>query len=168
MKNYQISIFILITVLLFACTQNSKQIETNKLSGLWSLYIMEQQDSVTGKWHEWRKEMQGYILYDDKNNMALHLTTKGYQNTGIQFPNFTDTISTEALKHLTGSYVYLAKYTIFEEDSIVEHARISHSNPGEWNDIVKRRFSFVGDTLILRPVEKQKSGLRLKWLKQSK
>jgi len=129
---------------------------------------MEQQDSITGGWHEWRNGMQGYILYDDNNHMSLHLTTKGYQNTNLEFPNFTDTVSIDALKHLTKSYVYFAKYTVFEEDSIVEHARISHSNPGEWNDIVKRRFSFVGDTLILRPVEKQKSGLRLKWLKKNK
>ncbi len=168
MRIYRISIFILMTVLLFACNTKIKQLETNKLSGLWSLYIMEQQDSITGGWHEWRNGMQGYILYDDNNHMSLHLTTKGYQNTNLEFPNFTDTVSIDALKHLTKSYVYFAKYTVFEEDSIVEHARISHSNPGEWNDIVKRRFSFVGDTLILRPVEKQKSGLRLKWLKQNK
>ena len=168
MRIYRISIFILMTVLLFACNTKTKQLETNKLSGLWSLYIMEQQDSITGEWREWRNGMQGYILYDDNNHMSLHLTTKGYQNTNLEFPNFTDTVSIDALKHLTKSYVYFAKYTVFEEDSIVEHARISHSNPGEWNDIVKRRFSFVGDTLILRPVEKQKSGLRLKWLKKNK
>jgi hypothetical protein len=127
---------------------------------------MEQQDSITGKWQEWREGLQGYILYDDTNNMSVHLTTKGYQNTDLKFPNFIDTISVDALKHLTGSYVYFAKYTIFEEDSIVQHARISHSNPGDWNKVVQRRFLFKGDTLILRPVEKSNSRLRLKWLKQ--
>jgi len=166
MKNYRILIFVLMTVLLFACNTKSKQIETNKFTGLWSLYIMEQQDSITGKWHEWRKGMQGYILYDDIDNMSVHLTFKGYQNTDIRFPNFIDTISLDALKHLTKSYVYFAKYTVFEEDSIVQHARFSHSNPGDWNKVVKRRFSFKGDTLILRPVEKSNSRLRLKWIKQ--
>ncbi len=159
-------IVISIAVLLFACNSKSKQIETNKFTGLWSLYIMEQQDSITGKWQEWREGLQGYILYDDTNNMSVHLTTKGYQNTDLRFPNFIDTISVDALKHLTGSYVYFAKYTIFEEDSIVQHARISHSNPGDWNKVVQRRFLFKGDTLILRPVEKSNSRLRLKWLKQ--
>ena len=126
---------------------------------------MEQQDSTTGKWNEWRDGMQGYILYDDTENMSLHLTTKGYENTNLVFPNFSDTISDQALKHLTGSYVYFAKYKINQKESIVEHSRISHSNPGMWNQVVQRRFSFSGDTLILQPVEKTLSGLRLKWLK---
>ena len=165
MKNYQISLFLLIAVLLFGCNQETKQKETNKFSGLWSLYIMEQQDSITGGWSEWRNGMQGYILYDDRNNMSVHLTTKGYQNTNIQFPNFVDTVSTEALKHLTNSYVYFAKYTVFEEDKTIEHARISHSNPGQWNQIVRRRYTFSGDTLTLEPIEEQNAGLRLKWIK---
>jgi len=166
MKNNRLTIFLLITVLLLSCEQKSKQLKINKFTGLWSLYIMEQQDSITGKWQEWREGLQGYILYDDTNNMSVHLTTKGYQNTDLRFPNFIDTISVDALKHLTGSYVYFAKYTIFEEDSIIQHARISHSNPGDWNKVVQRRFSFIGDTLILRPVEKSNSRLRLKWVKQ--
>lgn len=128
---------------------------------------MEQLDSTTGKWSEWRKGMQGYILYDDKNNMAVHLTTLGYEETDLRFPNFTDTISQEALKYLTNSYVYFAKYTVDEEQSVVEHARISHSNPGMWNEIVKRKYTFKGDTLILQPVEKATAGLRLKWIRES-
>ncbi len=164
MKNYQ---FLILSMLfLFACNQKTKPIKNNKFKGLWSLYIMEQQDSITGKWQEWREGLQGYILYDDMNNMSVHLTTKGYQNTDLRFPNFIDTIPVDALKHLTGSYVYFAKYTVFEKDSIAQHARISHSNPGDWNKVVQRRFSFIGDTLILRPVEKSNSRLRLKWVKQ--
>jgi hypothetical protein len=110
--------------------------------------------------------MQGYILYDTKNTMSIHLTTKGYEDTDLRFPNFVDTISNVALKHLTNSYVYFAKYTVDEKQHIVEHARISHSNPGMWNEVVKRRFTFSGDTLILQPVEQEISGLRLKWIKE--
>ena len=117
----------------------------------------------TGEWNEWRDGMQGYVLYDGVENMALHLTTKGYQDTDLQFPNFNDTIPLEALKHLTGSYVYLAKYKI--EEDIVQHSRVSHSNPAEWNDVVRRRFSFSGDTLVLRPTEETNAGLRLKWVR---
>ena len=165
MKNYLI-LFIII-ILFLACTQETKQKETNQFSGLWSLSIMEQQDSTTGNWGEWRNGMQGYILYDDKNNMSVHLTTVGYEKIDLRFPNFTDTISNEALKHLTNSYVYFAKYTIDEENHVVEHARISHSNPGLWNEIVRRKYTFKGDTLILQPLEKETSGLRLKWIKES-
>jgi hypothetical protein len=128
---------------------------------------MEQLDSTTGNWSEWRNGMQGYILYDDKNNMAVHLTTVGYEETDLRFPNFTDTISQEALKYLTNSYVYFAKYTVDEEQSVVEHARISHSNPGMWNEIVRRKYTFKGDTLILQPLDKTTAGLRLKWIRES-
>jgi len=156
---------LLIAVVLFSCKQETKLKETNKFSGLWSLHIMEQQDSITGKWNEWRNGMQGYILYDDRDNMAIHLMVKGYENVTIQFPNFVDTVSIEALKHLTQSYVYFAKYTVFKDENTVEHARISHSNPGQWNQVVRRKYTFSGDTLTLEPIEEQYAGLRLKWIK---
>jgi hypothetical protein len=109
--------------------------------------------------------MQGYLLYDDKENMALHLMTKDYQKFDLVFPNFTADIPEKALKHLTNSYVYFAKYSVDSENSIVEHKRISHTNPNEWGKVVQRRFSFSGDTLILAPVEESNSSLRLKWLR---
>jgi len=158
---------LLIAVSLIGCNQKYTSSETRQFSGLWSLFIMEQQDTVSGEWSEWRNGMQGYILYDDKGNMSVHLTTKGYEKTDLQFPNFIDSISNEALKHLTNSYVYFAKYTIDEKQSVVEHARISHSNPGMWNEVVRRRFTFSGDTLTLQPLEKETAGLRLKWIKQA-
>lgn len=165
MKYSNILIFFLLT-LLQACDQSSQPIEPNEFSGLWSLYIMEQMDPETGDWSEWRNGMQGYILYDEKDNMALHLTTAGYENTDLRFPNFIDTIPLEALRHLTNSYVYFAKYKVDRDKQVVEHARISHSNPGEWNKVVRRRFTFQGDTLILQPEEESNSGLRLKWIRQ--
>ena len=135
-----------------------KEKETNEFSGLWSLYVMEQKDSITGEWNEWRNGMQGYLLYDDKDHMAVHLTTKGYEDTALRFPNFTDTLSNEALKYLTNSYVYFAKYSVDKEMGAVKHARISHSNPGEWNEVVERKFTFTGDTLLFEPLEERNSG----------
>jgi len=167
MKNIQISLFLLTVILSLGCTQETKLKKTNKFSGLWSLHVMEQLNPETGKWSEWRNGMQGYILYDNKNNMSVHLTTEGYEATDLRFPNFVDTISNEALKHLTNSYVYFAKYTVDEEESVVEHARISHSNPGQWDEVVKRRYTFSGDTLTLQPLEEETSNLRLKWIKES-
>lgn len=167
MKINKILILLFIASLSFGCEQETEQKETNKFSGLWSLYILEELNSETGVWSEWRDGMQGYILYDDKNNMSVHLTTNGYEDTDLRFPIFTDTISIEALKHLTNSYTYFAKYKVDEKQNIVEHARISHSNPGLWNEIVRRRFTFSGDTLILQPLEEKDAGLRLKWIKES-
>lgn len=149
----------------FSCQKNNIVKEENPFHGMWTLALMEQFNQETGIWQEWRNGMQGYILYDGNNNMSVHLTTKGYEKTDIRFPNFTDTISEPALKHLTNSYVYVAKYKVDKENTIVEHARISHSNPGEWNKIVKRKYTFKGDTLILQPVEKSNSNLRLIWVK---
>lgn len=155
-------------ILLIGCDQKKKSSKTNPFSGLWKLHIMEQKDSVTGAWSEWREGMQGYILYDSKDNMSVHLTTAGYQDTDLRFPNFVDSIPNEALRHLTNSYVYFAKFTVDEDRGIVKHARISHSNPGEWNEVVQRRYTFSGDTLILQPLEDANSGLRLKWVKTTK
>lgn len=152
--------------ILTSCIQKQENQIKNPLSGLWSLHIMEQRDSVSGQWHEWRDGMQGYLLYGEQGYMSLHLMEKGYEKTELRFPNFSDTISTEALKHLTGSYVYFAKYSIDEVNGIVEHARISHSNPGDWNKVVRRKFSFNGDTLVLQPAEQQLANLRLKWVRK--
>ena len=161
------TLLIALTLIFWACDQQPKPSAKHGFAGLWKLHVMEQQDRVTGTWKEWRDGMQGYILYDGMDHMAVHLTTKGYEDTNLRFPNFNDTIPAEALKHLTGSYVYFAKYNVDEELGVVEHARISHSNPGMWNEVVKRRFTFRGDTLILQPLENENSNLRLKWVRQS-
>lgn len=167
MRNKKILLILSFATLLIGCNQKNNETDINRFNGLWSLYIMEELNSETGVWSEWKDGMQGYILYDDKNNMSVHLTTLGYENTDLRFPIFTDTISDEALKHLTNSYVYFAKYTIDENQNVVQHARISHSNPGMWNEVVKRRYTFSGDTLTLQPLEKRSSNLRLKWIKKS-
>lgn len=167
MKVNKIVLILIVTGLCFGCNQKIEKEEPNEFAGLWSLYAMEEQDTATGAWSQWRNGMQGYILYDDKDNMSVHLTTKGYQETDLRFPNFTDSIPDEALKHLTNSYVYFAKYHVDKEQQVVEHARISHSNPAMWNEVVKRRFTFSGDTLMLQPLEQENSGLRLKWIKES-
>ena len=165
MKKNQIILFIVISIVLLGCNPALKKPKTNKFSGLWKLHIIEQQDSISGEWNEWRNGLQGYILYDGKDNMAVHLTSKGYQNTDIIFHDLIDTVSIEELKHRTQSYVYFAKYTLLEDEKIVEHARISHSNPNLWNVKVKRKYEFKSDTLVLTTVENTNSPLRVKWFK---
>ncbi|PVW13529.1 lipocalin-like domain-containing protein [Marixanthomonas spongiae] len=173
MKIHLLIIAVLAIVLVQSCKDKTtiseeKQLaktEADQLHGLWKLESMEQKDSL-GNWHEWRNGMQGYLLYDGNKSMALHLLKKDYEKTDLRFPNFTDTIPEAALKHLTGSYVYIGDYKILTHKSIVEHTRLSHSNPGEWGKTVQRRFSFSGDTLIIKPVEEKNASLRLKWLKK--
>ena len=168
MKYKQEALVLFIAFFLFGCNQETTDKDFNKFTGLWSLYIMERQNLKSGEWHEWRAGMQGYILYDGQSNMAVHHTTVGYEKFDLQYANFTDSISVEALKHLTNSLVYFAKYTVDDEQKVVEHARISHSNPSQWNQVVKRRYTFSGDTLTLQPIEEGPLGiLRLRWIKES-
>lgn len=137
---------------------------SSPVTGLWQLHIMEQQDS-TGQWTEYRNGLKGYLLYDGHGHMTLTLCPQDYEQTNLTFKNFTDTLALEKLQYLTGYYSYMGRYQILEEEGIVEHTRITHTNPNEWNQTVHRRFSFAGDTLIVAPVEAKNADLRLKWLK---
>ncbi len=156
---------ILVATLLAACHTASNTNDDGNLVGLWSLKAMDIQDS-TGAWHVWNGGMQGYLLYDNNGHGALHLLTKDYEKFNITFNHFDNEAPLEALRHLNNSYTYMAKYTISKDKGIVEHTRISHSNPGDWGEVVQRKYRFSGDTLILQPVEDENSALRLKWLKE--
>lgn len=163
MRNDSLSIvvFLVFTLIIFNCGP----LKTESIEGLWKLKKYEVLDSI-GEWKEAGNGFQGYILYDDKNNMAVHLTEVGYENTNLRFPNFTDSISIEAMKHLTKSYVYFAKYKLSKKNKTLEHNRISHSNPGQWNQNVKRTYLIKGDTLILQPINiSGKITSRLIWIK---
>ena len=152
-------------ILYVGCQQPANLSSSETLAGLWTLHSMESYNANTDTYEEWRDGMQGYILYDGDGHLALNLSSKDYQDFEFEFPNFTDTIAIEALRHLTQNYFYVANYTVFEEEGIVEHARLAHSNPGEWNDIVRRKYAFSGDTLVISPVEDRNKGLLLKWIK---
>ena len=136
------------------------------IKGLWQLHSMQVRDSL-GHWSDFRGGMQGYLLYDDAGHMALHLATKDYEQTDLQIRNFSDTIALEKLKYLTNFYGYMGRYRLLDTASIVEHTRISHSNPNDWGKTVQRRFQFDGDTLIITPVESANANLKLKWLPTS-
>lgn len=148
---------------LIACS-NPKESSTPTVTGLWKLHSMKIRNSETGIWSDYRGGMQGFLLYDGNQNMAIHLTDADYEKTDLVFPNFTDTIPEEALKHLTKSYYYIGEYKLLS-DSMVQHTRISHSNPGDWGKVVKRHYSFSGDTLVITPNEKKLANLELKWVK---
>ncbi|WP_117880477.1 lipocalin-like domain-containing protein [Aureibaculum luteum] len=99
--------------------------------------------------------------------MSVHFVPKDYENTHLMFPSTIDSISMESLQYLAVSYTYFATYSIDMDKQIIEHKRISHSNPTMWNKTVKRNFSFAGDTLTLEPFEKEFAGTRLRWIKVS-
>lgn len=161
----RVLLFVLIgSYLISGCSVSNNSSETKSIKGLWELFSMEVKDRNTGDWKHYRNGMQGYLLYDGNKNMTIHLTDQGYENTALEFPNFTDTISLEALKYLTKSYYYIGEYKVLN-DSMVQHKRISHSNPGDWGKQVVRQFKFNGDTLVITPTEEKNANLKLKWIR---
>ena len=121
---------------------------------------MQVQDS-SGLWKPWKTGTQGKLLYDNNRHVSLHLTINNYGNYKTEFNNFDTSITLKSLKHLTNNYNYMGFYRI--KDSIVEHTKLTHSNPKEWGSISQRKFWFVNDTLFMQPLENKK--LMLKWLK---
>jgi len=163
MKSLKYIVFTGILAFAFSC-QNDKPISPT-ITGLWKLESMKVRDTATNTWSHYRGGMDGYLLYDGNGHVALHLYEKSYEKAGIEFPNFNDSIPLEALKHITKSYYYMGNYKISEADSIVSHYKLSHSNPSEFGLTAERRFYFSGDTLVMQPIERKNSKLKLKWLK---
>jgi hypothetical protein len=153
-------------ILAFAFSSKNEKPVSPSITGLWKLESMKVRDAATNTWSHYHGGMDGYLLYDGNGHVALHLYEKGYENAGIEFSNFNDTIPLEALKHITKSYYYMGNYSVTEKDSIVSHFKLSHSNPSEFGLTAERRFYFSGDTLIMQPVERKNSKLKLKWLKE--
>lgn len=161
MKNH-----LIIATLFFGfihCTPSDEVKNTSKLLGLWKLYSMEVRGADSVSWQEWKPGTQGYLLYDENRHVALHLTTAFYNSFDSAFPNFTDRIPLRALKHITNNYNYMGYYET--KDSVVQHIKLSHSNPHEWGDTAYRKFYFIADTLMMVPVETMNARLRLKWLR---
>lgn len=155
------------TIATLLCLGSCEKYETKspKITGLWKLESMKVRDTVSNTWSHYKGGMDGYLLYDETGHVALHLYEKGYEKSELDFPNFNDSIPIEALKHITKSYYYIGNYQVSEKDSIVSHFKLSHSNPSEFGLTAERRFYFNGDTLIMQPVERKNSKLKLKWLK---
>ncbi len=180
LKGKRIKIFGLLSGILFiyACTKNNKDTGQDQLTGMYKLYISENQDS-SGAWHEdhWTKRGTGYIVYDGMGHMAVHITREGYQD--FDWMDEEESLNTQrvnekidqlsvdelkaAVKEFSSSYVYIADYVIEDSADIVQHHRISSSMPAIWGTTVRRAFSFSGDTLILRILNGNR---RLKWIKQ--
>jgi len=148
--------------IIYSCTTPENK---PSVVGLWRLVEMQEQDQITGKWHPYKKEMQGYLLYDANAHMSLHMTIVNYEKTDLSFHDLIDSVSLEELKHRSMSYNYMARYEIEPEKNIITHHRISHSNPMEWNTSVKRLIEFKSDTLTLTTLDRDAGKIRVKWIR---
>lgn len=156
--------FLLLFWFFFDCNSNSnKDIPAPKLEAMWKLLAIEEMDTLQGKWKLFQGGMQGFLIYDNKKNMALHLLPKNYEKSGLVFKNFPDSGSYDQLLHQAQSYVYFAKYRVDSMEQTITHSRVSHSNPNEWNEEVVRNYEFHGDTLELITTERNPP-IRVRWL----
>ena len=95
----------------------------------------------------------GIIMYDDKGNMAVQITTE---------PRAVETPA-EAPEIVHGYIAYYGKYEVDTRAGTVTHHRRNHINPDLGNLSVVRHFRFSGDTLTLVVAPAQQ--LRLQWLR---
>lgn len=147
--------YILVVVCLIGCQQPKPHV------GLWKLYSM-QVKNADGVLMPYKNGMEGYLLYDDHKNMTIHLWQKGFKEYSNGYPNFSEDIDLEDLQNLTKSYYYIGEYKLLN-DSVVQHTRISHSNPNDWGETVQRKFTIVNDTLTITPAEQKNANLKLVW-----
>ena len=99
--------------------------------------------------------------------MSVHLYPKEYKDFDTN--KNIDSLDHESLKELTrfyqSNFVYFANYKIIN-DSIIEHYRISATEPKAFGTALTRSFEFTNDTLILTAHEKlDNKKMRLRWVK---
>lgn len=164
---FAIPIVLLFLLTAFACTSNDPKNDP-RFHGMWKLDIIESYDSISGTRSHWVTDLyhQGYILYDGKGHMAVHLTSKGYQDFDVS--ENVDSMDMERLKErlkfYQSNFVYFADYTTSE--NVIDHHRLSATDPINWGTVLTRDFEFKNDTLILSARESiAENRLRLRWVK---
>jgi len=143
--------FALIMLWSFSACGKKEQTADSKFNGMWKLEKIESVDRASGKWFYdsaftgWN----GYILYDGQGHTGVQITPKGYKDFDAN--KNIDSINNEGLKELVKFYrtnwVYFAGYTI--TNNVIEHKRLSATEPRDWGTVLTRDFEFRSDTLIL-------------------
>ncbi len=158
---------ILLLIAFTACSSESD----HPIVGTWKLMSM-MEEGPSGEWQPYAGGMQGYIMYNADGHMALHLSYEGYEDTDLSIDNFDPYQARENLEYLTGTYHYIAEYSIEKQSSpidgeagIVTHKRIAHSNPNDWGAVVKREFEVYNDLLTIVPLEEENSRILLSFMR---
>ena len=152
---------------IYSCSTKTQQAD-NKFDGMWRLDKFESFDSLANRWTDdsTRSGWAGYILYDGQGHMGVHLIPKGYKDFDTK--KNIDSLEHEDLKELAkfykSNFVYFANYNV--NGTIIDHNRLTATEPENWETILTRDFDFKGDTLILTARENiGGQQLRLRWIK---
>jgi uncharacterized lipoprotein NlpE involved in copper resistance len=157
-------------VVLVSCQlqKSTSQKPSEQLKGMWKLDRFESLNETNNQWgiDSSRIGYQGYILYDGKGHMAIHLTPGEYAQT--QNTNSIDSLSIlelkEKVKHYRSNYVYFATYNA--TDSLVNHVKLSATESADVGKTSTRYYQIKKDTLVMITKEKVLGKkLRLKWIK---
>ena len=113
-----------------------------------------------------------------RTNGYVNITLKDYGNKKVNWNNENDSLnqgkfrpefelfSPKENRSSLANYVYVSNCRILH-GNVIEHARLSHGNPEKYNEVVQRAFEFIGDTLILSPLNLEgQNQRRIKWFKQ--
>ena len=135
---------------------------------MWRLDKFESFDSLANSWTDdsTRSGWAGYILYDGQGHMAVHLIPKGYKDFDTK--KNIDSLEHDELKELAkfykSNFVYFANYNV--NGTIIDHNRLTATEPENWGTILTRDFVIKGDTLLLTARENiGAQQLRLRWIK---
>jgi len=169
MYKEMLGVALVILLSAFGCTSSTQTID-EKLHGTYRLDKFESLDLVSGKWNTDKfrgKYYDGFIQYDGKGHMSVHLYPKDYKDFDTN--KNIDSLDHESLTELTrfyqSNFVYFADYKIIN-DSTIEHHRNSATEPRSFGTTLTRIFEFRKDTLILTAAEKiDNKKMRLRWIK---
>jgi Lipocalin-like domain len=137
---------------------------------MYKLDKFESFDSISGKWtaDKWSgKDADGFIQYDGKGHMSVHLYPKDYKDfdTNKNIDSLDDENLKELARFYQSNFVYFAGYKIID-DSTIEHTRISATEPKNFGTILTCSYEFRKDALILTAHEKlENKKMRLRWIK---
>lgn len=167
MKEIKLILGIVTLATIYSCSTKTLQ-DDNKFHGMWGLDKFESFDSLTNTWKAYPPLVgaSGYIIYDGQGHMGVHLIPKEYKDFDTN--KSIDSLQHDELKELVNFYksnfVYFANYNL--KGTIIDHDRITATEPANWGTTLTRDFDFKGDTLILTAHEKiGGQQLRLRWIK---
>jgi len=167
MNNIKLILGLIILAATFRCSTNTQQ-AANNFDGMWRLDKFESFDSQVNEWMDdsTRIGWAGYILYDGQGHMGVHLIPKGFKDfdtkKNIDSLEHNDLI--QLAKFYKSNFVYFANYNV--NGTIIDHNRLTATEPENWGTTLTRDFDFKGDTLILTAREKiGGQQLRLRWIK---
>ena len=98
------------------------KIEENYFEGLWKLLIAEYENPESGQWEAWNGGLQGYLLYDNKDNVAVHMMPREYQDTDIEFHLLPEKMTLDVAGHYS------------RPDIFTLHVDTSPQNNVDWKD----------------------------------